>query len=210
MNKLLLNLPILTLLFPIFSFAQEDCSIYSSQITKARADIVDYKYEYVRLADLTASEVKKFKTSYHGGISGYTMNLRLLAITNSGIEAQNSVLVKISYKEVEIEKLNLSYSACVQGNYSQVIQDSTTKLSTDEKVKEEITKLKAYDEYYAQKAKDDTIKLQKQIEEDKKNREKQAIIDKKKEKAEQNKKRLQEIRNKAKLKKSIKLVDTKK
>lgn len=74
----------------------------------------------------------------------------------------------------------------------------------------EIKKTQEQDAYYLLKAKEDTERLQKQIEADKKKWGTQVIINKKKIKAEQNKKRLQEIRDKAKLKKQVKKVITRK
>lgn len=33
-------------LFPVFTFASEDCSVYTSTITKLQSEILDLNYEY--------------------------------------------------------------------------------------------------------------------------------------------------------------------
>lgn len=110
---------------------------------------------------------------------------------------QNRIAVQISDKNIEIERQKLKYNACIQANYQEEVSNYNQAITKQAQVSEEIKKIQEQDAYYAQKAKEDTAKLQAQIETDKKAKELANIKNVKLTKIEQNKKRIADIRKKA-------------
>jgi hypothetical protein len=85
------------------------------------------------------------------------------------------IMRKIINKQIEIEKINNEYDVCKINNLNTEIStlqqesdDIAMRLKIEARAKEEAKIAKAQDEYYAKKAQEDTIALQKKIAEENK------------------------------------------
>lgn len=171
-------------LFPAFAFASEDCSVYTSAITKFQSEVLDLNYEYNHVAEKIQLQSSWYETTK----SFLDSKIRF---------EQNKIAIQISDKNIEIERQKLKYNACIQANYQEEVSNYNQAITKQAQVSEEIQKIQEQDAYYAQKAKEDTAKLQAQIEADKKAKEVASIKNAKLVKIEQNKKRIADIRKKA-------------
>lgn len=109
---------------------------------------------------------------------------------------QNKIAIQISDKNIEIERQKLKYNACNQANYQEKVLSYNQAIIKQAQASEEIQKIQEQDAYYAQKAKEDTIKLQAQIEAEKKARAIEEVKKQRLAKIKANKKRIAEARKK--------------
>ncbi len=119
--------------------------------------------------------------------------------STSLVESYDNLAIQISTKESEISQLRLIYQDCTtlksETNYNEISQQNEVR----KKALEEKEKLAKMDAYYAEKAKEATEALQKQIVKEEKLRKAKASQENRKARIEQNKKRLSEIREKRKI-----------
>ncbi len=111
---------------------------------------------------------------------------------------QNKIAIQISDKNIEIERQKMKYNACLQSNYQEELANYNQAIARQAQNAADIKKTQEYDAYYAQKAKEDTAKLQIQIEADKKIQQAEAIKNTRIAKIAENKKRIEEMRKKIK------------
>lgn len=173
------------LCIPSFVSATEDCSTYTSQITKLQSEILDLNYQYNHVAENIQLQSSWYETTKN--------------FLDSKIRfEQNKIAVQISDKNIEIERQKIKYNTCLQSNYQEELTNYNQAIARQAQNAIDIKKTQEQDAYYAQKAKEDTIKLQLQIETDKKKQQADSIKNARIAKIAENKKRIEEMRKKTK------------
>lgn len=166
----------LIVVFPVSTFAMEDCSVYTTQITKLQSNILDlYSSQNTILSDMNA-EVKRV-SQLKWDMPAISFNNYITGVKSPYLEKLSLIDLDISNLKIEIERQKLKYNTCIENNY------------TEEKSNQV--------QGAVRKAQEDTAQLQVQIEQEKKKKTQEAIKKAKLARIEVNKKRMAEIRKKA-------------